>query len=81
MPDIFLADGAASSAIDRCTRCALTVSATGSARARAPFVRVADIFPANGEIYPLHKGAFGALITAFAVVGQNTQAKENSMSL
>ena len=28
-------------------------------RARAPFVRFADIFPATGEICPLHKGAFG----------------------
>ena len=27
--------------------------------ARAPFVRCTDIFPANGEIRPLHKGALG----------------------
>ena len=26
---------------------------------QAPFVCFADIFPANGEIYPLHKGGFG----------------------
>ena len=25
---------------------------------QAPFVCFADIFPANGEIYPLHKGGF-----------------------
>ncbi|MBQ3530258.1 MAG: hypothetical protein IJA47_07200, partial [Oscillospiraceae bacterium] len=30
---------------------------------------------------PSSEGAFGAHITATAVVGQNTQAKENSMSL
>ena len=30
---------------------------------------------------PSSEGAFGAHITASAVVGQNTQAKENSMSL
>ena len=30
---------------------------------------------------PLHKGALGACTTAFAVVEQNTQVKENSMSL
>ena len=27
---------------------------------QAPFVCFADIFPANGEIYPLHKGGFVA---------------------
>ena len=27
---------------------------------QAPFVCFADIFPANGEIYPLHKGGFYA---------------------
>ena len=27
-------------------------------RARAPFVRFADISPAIGGIHPLHKGAF-----------------------
>ena len=31
--------------------------------------------------YPLHKGAFGAYLTASAVVGHHTQEKENSMSL
>ena len=30
-------------------------------RARAPFVRYADISPADGGIHPLHKGAFIAL--------------------
>ena len=34
VPDIFLADGAAASAIDPGTRCALAYSATGGARAR-----------------------------------------------
>ena len=29
-------------------------------RARAPFVRFADISPADGGICPLHKGAFFA---------------------
>ena len=29
-------------------------------RARAPFVCYADIFPADGEINPLHKGGLGA---------------------
>ena len=28
---------------------------------QAPFVCFADIFPANGEIYPLHKGGFRAV--------------------
>ena len=30
---------------------------------------------------PSSEGAVGAFATAFAVVGQNTQAKDNSMSL
>ena len=29
---------------------------------QAPFVCFADIFPANGEIYPLHKGGFAPTI-------------------
>ena len=32
----------------------------GLRRARAPFVCFADIFPADGEICPLHKGGLGA---------------------
>ena len=32
-------------------------------RARAPFVRFADISPDDGGILPLHKGAFSGGIT------------------
>ena len=40
---------------------------------QAPFVCFADIFPANGEIYPLHKGGFtGHPVAAHYILPSST---------